>query len=196
MPRPGRKDDLVAAAIALFSAKGYHGTTVRDIALETGMLSGSLYAHIQSKEDLLFEIVLRAADQFMAAIGPIVASDRPAAAKLRDAMQAHLRVMAQGRDAAAIFMHEWKALAGARRSVIASKRREYERALGAIIRQGVAEGEFRAVDEKFARLLILSTVNWLYQWYDPDGPLGSDEVADRFLDLILRGLIRGGGGES
>jgi len=192
MPRPARRDEVVAAAVTLFSRKGYHGTTVRDIALESGMLSGSLYAHFESKEDLLYEIVLRAADQFMAAIGPVVGSAVPAAVKLKEAMAGHLRVMAASGGAAAIFMHEWKALTGERRAVIAERRRTYEGAFTAIIREGVATGELRPVDEKFARLLVLSAVNWLYQWYDPAGPLGPDEVAGQFADLILRGLKGGG----
>jgi AcrR family transcriptional regulator len=188
MPRQGRKDEVLAAAIVLFSRKGYNGTTVRDIAVESGMLSGSLYAHFDSKEDLLFAIVLRAADQFINGIGPIVAGDLPAAAKLRAAMRSHLRVMAESRAAAAIYLHEWKALTGERRTIIAEKRNAYEDGLAAIIRQGVATGEFGAVDAKFARLLVLSAVNWLYQWYDPAGPLGPDAVADKFADLLLHGL--------
>lgn len=188
MPKQGRKDEVLAAAIALFSRKGYHGTTVRDIADESGMLSGSLYAHYPSKEEMLFDIVQRAAEQFITGIAPIVGSDHPASAKLRAAMRSHLRVMAQSRDAAAIYLHEWKALTGARRTTIAEKRNAYEEGLANIIREGVATGEFRAVDAKFARLLVLSALNWLYQWYDPAGPLGPDAVADKFADLLLHGL--------
>jgi AcrR family transcriptional regulator len=193
MPRPGRKDDVVAAAITLFSRKGYHSTTVRDIAEESGMLSGSLYAHIASKEELLYQIVLQAAERFMAGITPIVSGPGTAAAKLRAAMGAHLQVMAGDRDAAAIFLHEWKALTGDRRALVAARRREYERQFAAIIGQGIAGGEFRAVEEKFARLLVLSAVNWLYEWYDPAGPLGPDELAGKFADLILQGLAKQGG---
>lgn len=196
MPRPGRKEEVVAAAVTLFSRKGYHGTTVRDIALESGMLSGSLYAHIDSKEDLLYEIVLGAADWFMAVMASVLKTPAPASTKLREAMKGHLRVMAESREAAAIFMHEWKALSPERRAVVAEKRRAYEGAFAEIIAQGVVAGEFRAVDAKFARLLVLSAVNWLYQWYDPSGPLGPDAVADRFADLIVHGLVKGkGGGE-
>lgn len=196
MPRPGRKGNVMEAAVSLFSRKGYHGTTVRDIAVESGMLSGSLYAHISSKEDLLFDIVLRAADQFMGALQPIV--DRPGSAseKLRAAMAAHLRVVSNSLEAATVFMHEWKALSEERRAVIAEKRNAYEDLLARIIRQGIESGEFRQVDEKFARLLVLSAVNWLYEWYNPAGPLGPEAVADKFAILLLQGLVSEGGGES
>jgi TetR/AcrR family transcriptional regulator, cholesterol catabolism regulator len=188
MPRPGRKSQILEAAVSLFSAKGYHGTTVRDIAEESGMLSGSLYAHINSKEDLLFEIVEQAAGQFLAAVGPIAAGPGPAAARLEAAMAAHSRIVAGSLPAATIFLHDWRSLEPERRGAIMAKRQEYEALFGRIICDGVERGEFRPVDDRFARLLVLSAVNWLYQWYSPEGPLGPDEIASRFAALILGGL--------
>lgn len=190
MARPGRKEQILEAAVNLFSTKGYHGTTVRDIADSSGILSGSLYAHINSKEDLLFAIVDRAADQFLGALAPIAAEPGPAAERLEAAMVAHIRVVAHSLPAATIFLHEWKALDHERRHLILAKRSEYEALLGKIIRDGVESGEFRAADEKFARLLFLSAGNWLYEWYNPDGQLGPDEIARRFTELMLHGLTR------
>jgi AcrR family transcriptional regulator len=194
VPRPGRKTDVLEAAVTLFSRKGYHGTTVRDIAVQSGMLSGSLYAHISSKEDLLFELVMNAASEFMGAVEPIVNGSESAATKLRRAMSAHLTVVAGSLEAATVFMHEWKALSPERLEAVAAKRSEYEQLFARILHEGVMSGQFRPVDEKFARLLILSAVNWLYEWYNPAGPLGPDAVADKFADLLLAGLCSEGGG--
>jgi AcrR family transcriptional regulator len=193
MPRPGRRDQVVEAAVMLFSRKGYHGTTVRDIAIASGMLSGSLYAHVTSKEDLLYEIVSTAAQQFLAALAPIVAGEGSATMKLRAAMVAHVNVVAGSQMGATVFLHEWKALSEPRLSEISAQRQAYESLLGEIIRQGMASGEFRVLDEKFARLLVLSAVNWLYEWYNRDGPLGPDAVADKYADLLLQGFMREGG---
>lgn len=179
---------MLEAAVSLFSRKGYHATTVRDIAVEVGMQSGSLYAHIATKEDLLYEIVMQAADQFIGAITPIADGPEPAAVKLRLAMAAHIRVVASSPEAATVFLHEWKALAPERRGAVAERRGAYEAQLGRIVQAGVASGEFRPVDESFVRLLVLSAVNWVYQWYKPGGPLGPDEVATRFHEIILRGI--------
>lgn len=191
MPRQGRREEMLAAAVALFSRKGYHATTVRDIADEVGMQSGSLYAHIASKEDLLDEIVRQAADRFMAAITPIADGPGPAGERLKLAMAAHIRVVAASPEAATVFLHEWKALSPERRAAVAERRAAYEEQLARIIRQGVAAGEFRPIDEQFVRLLVLSAVNWVYQWYRPGGPLAPDEVADRFHQIVLRGIISG-----
>lgn len=188
MPRPGRKEQILAAAAALFSDKGYHATTIRDIAQESGMLSGSLYAHISSKEDLLYEIIARAAEQFIGSVEPLVAGPESAEAKLRQALRSHVRVVAHSMDGARVFLHEWKALDPARREEIRRKRDQYEALWDRILQEGMASGEFRPVDLKFARLLVLSAANWVYHWYDPGGPLGPDEVADRFSELILHGL--------
>lgn len=179
---------MLAAAVALFSRKGYHATTVRDIADQVGMLSGSLYAHIATKEDLLYAIVMQAADRFMAAIAPIADGPGPAGARLKQAMAAHVRVVAASPEAATVFLHEWKALSPERRAAVAERRAAYEAQLARIIRQGVDSGEFREIDESFVRLLVLSAVNWVYQWYKPGGPLGPGEVAERFYAIVLRGI--------
>ena len=89
-----RKEQIYSTARSLFSERGYHATTVRDIARELNMQGGSLYAHIESKEDVLWEIVNRAAEQFLGAVEPIVASDKSPADKLRDMVRAHVQVVA------------------------------------------------------------------------------------------------------
>ncbi len=194
MARPGRKEQVLEASVTLFSRKGYHGTTVRDIAEEAGMLSGSLYAHISTKEDLLYEIVLGAADRFTAALQPIASGPGNATARLRQAMIAHIGVIASSRAASIVFMHEWQALSEERRAVIAARRDEHEALFTQIIRQGVESGEFyAALDQKFARLLVLSAVNWVYNWYDPAGPLAPEALADRFATLVLDGFTHRGG---
>jgi AcrR family transcriptional regulator len=188
MGRPTRKDLILEVAVRLFSERGFHGTTIREIAEAAGMLSGSLYAHIQTKEDLLYEVVMQAADRFMGAIAPLVSAELPAAEKLRQAMIAHAEVVAASRAHATVFMHEWKALSPDRRAEVAARRKAYEAQLGQILQEGVQRGEFYLIDERMARLLILSAVNWLYEWYDPTGPLTPADVAERYWRLVLDGL--------
>jgi AcrR family transcriptional regulator len=161
---------------------------VRDIAREMNMQAGSLYAHIESKEDVLWEIVDRAAGQFLAAAEPIVASGRPPAEKLRDMVRAHVGVVADNLPDATIFLHEWKFLGEERRASIAERRNRYENLYRQVLEEGIQSGDFAPADPKMAALLVLSAVNWLPQWYNPIGPLSPTEIADRFSELILRGL--------
>jgi AcrR family transcriptional regulator len=156
---------------------------MRDIGGATGMLAGSLYSHISSKEDLLHRIVLEAAHTFIEGLEAIRAEDLTPEDRLRKAMRAHVAVVAADVDAAWVFNHEWKALTGERREEIRRLRRRYERLWDGIVRELPG-----AADPRFARLLVLSAANWTYTWYRPDGPLSPDEVADRFTDLLLAGL--------
>jgi AcrR family transcriptional regulator len=180
---PARRDQILEEAARLFGRRGYHATSMRDIGDAAGILAGSLYAHISSKEDLLHEIVLRAANRFLAELEAITAEGLTPEDRLRRAMRAHVAVVASIVDAAWVFHHEWKALTGERREEIRRLRRRYERLWDEVVRDLPG-----SADPRFARLLVLSAANWTYTWYRPDGPLSPDEVADRFTDLLLAGL--------
>src|SRR5215210_9523270 len=121
-----RKEQIYSTARSLFSERGYHATTVRDIARELNMQGGSLYAHIVSKEDVLWEIVSRAAGQFLGAVEPIMQSDVSPAVKLREMVRAHVGVIADNLADATVFLHEWKFLGEERRALIAERRDRYE----------------------------------------------------------------------
>lgn len=194
--RIGRREKIMEKASQLFRTKGYHGTTIRDISEASGILSGSLYAHIKSKEDLLFEITDRGAELFLRSLRPVVMSDDDPVVKLRKGLVAHIRVITDNLEAATVFFHEWKALTEKRRRIIQEKRDEYEAMWSTLLAEGVKGGRFRLADEKFARLLILSVANGLYQWYNPKGDLSPEEVADRFTTILLSGFIGGEGGEN
>jgi AcrR family transcriptional regulator len=192
-----RKQEIYTTAGSLFSERGYHATSVRDIAKRLNLQGGSLYAHIESKEDVLWQIIQRAAGEFLDTVAPIAADPTPAAERLRRMVRAHVRVVTHHLDDATVFFHEWRFLSPDRRRQVAGQRDAYEAAFRRVVEDGIRAGEFRPVDPKLAALAALSTVNWVYQWYRPDGPLGPDQVADGFTDLILHGMLiddaRGGG---
>jgi TetR/AcrR family transcriptional regulator, cholesterol catabolism regulator len=178
-----RRELILDQAARLFGRRGYHATSMRDIGEATGVLAGSLYAHIASKEDLLHEIVVRAAGEFLGVVEAIRAEQLPPEERLRKALRAHVHVVADNLDAAWVFHHEWKALTGERRDDVRRLRRRYEEMWDDIVRDLPGAG-----DPRFARLLVLSAANWTYTWYRPQGPLSPEEVADRFTDLLLAGL--------
>jgi AcrR family transcriptional regulator len=190
LPRSSRSEQIADVATRLFSERGYHGTSMRDIAEGSGVRAASLYAHIARKEDLLYGIVSRAAERFMADVEAAATEATRPRDRLRAAMRAHVRVVAEDVRAARVFHHEWTALTGERRAEVVQLRDRYEEMWDGIVRELPA-----AAEPKMARLLVLSAANWVYTWYDPDGPLSPDEVADRYTDLLLRGLgARGGRG--
>jgi len=187
-----RRDALLHAAERLFSQRGYEATSVRDIAEAMNIKAGSLYAHMETKEDLLWEILTAAADRFFEAVEPIVASDLLPTEKLKRLIDAHVRVITDSASSAAVYMTEWRHLSEPRRSEFAARRDAYEEMVRGVVRDGIRAGEVADVDEKFATLLILSSMNWIYQWYRPDGPMTPEEIARKLTEMLFKGLRRAG----
>ncbi len=187
--RTGQRERIVAATGRLFRDKGYHGASMADIGKAVGLEKGSLYSHISSKQDVLRELVMRGATLFMAGIRQVAASDAPAPVKVREAMRAHLRVVAEQPALATVFLQEWRRLEGASLDEVNRLRADYESMWRDIVAAGVRDGLFRAdLDTRFAALLLLSAANWAYQWFDPQGALSADDVADKFTDIALEGM--------
>ncbi|HWG84227.1 MAG TPA: TetR/AcrR family transcriptional regulator [Deinococcales bacterium] len=185
-----RREQIYRAAGRLFSEVGYHATSMRDLAKALGVQGGSLYAHITSKEELLWEIVNRAADEFDAALAPVLELQGTPPERITAALEAHLEVVSRNLDWATVFFHEWKHLSAERLELVASRRDSVERVYRALLEEGVRQGHFRAdLDVKVAAVLLLSSANWAYHWFDPRGRLTAREVARSFANMILRGFL-------
>ncbi len=181
-----RRSQLTRAAARLFAEKGYHGTSVGDLAEALGVRKGSLYAHIASKADLLWEVASEGAAAFHAALDE-VPEEGPVVERIRAALRAHLRVVAEQLDVATVFVREWRYLEGERREAFVAERRRYEERFRALFREGREHGVLRpALDDGPAALLALSAANWAYTWLRPD--VDTDELADRFTALLLEGM--------
>src|ERR687887_2283729 len=162
-----RRSELTRQAARLFAQKGYHGTSIGDLADALGVQKGSLYAHIESKEDLLYETMREGAAAFHGGLDAIP-EQLPATEKLRLALRAHLRVVADQLEVATVFVQEWKYLEGGRREEIVAERRRYEERIRELFREGRELGALRSdLDEGVAALLILSAANWAYAWLRP-----------------------------
>jgi TetR/AcrR family transcriptional regulator, cholesterol catabolism regulator len=181
-----RRSELTREAARLFAEKGYHGTSIGDLAKAMGVQKGSLYAHIASKEDLLYETMREGADAFHGALDAIP-DDLPATEKIRLALRGHLRVVAEQLDVATVFMREWRYLEGERREEFLAERRRYEERFRALFREGQELGELRTdLDDATATLLTLSAANWAYTWLKPGRD--TDELADRFYLVLIDGI--------
>lgn len=185
-----RRDQIHRVACKLFRDNGFHGTSIRDIADGVGLLGGSLYNHITSKDDLLWEIVNAAAEQFFTALNPIVASEFGSLQKLRSAIIAHVGVIADDLDAAAVYTVEWRHLSPERRTAFTIRRNEYEQMFRGLVREAMHERYLTVQDETTATLFIFSTLNYMFTWFKLDGPLTAEDVGRVMSDYILEGLKR------
>jgi AcrR family transcriptional regulator len=189
--RTSRRADVVRAAARLFSERGYHGTSMQHLGDALGLQRGSLYAHIGSKEELLFDVIDEGAERFLERGQQAVGRSGTAAERLTALLVGHAETAAEHLDAATVFLNEWRYLSEDLRAAVQAKRDRYEAMVRSIVEDGVASGEFRAdADVRFASTLVLSAGNWLFSWYRPGGELGPTEIGQRFAELLTRGLAR------
>jgi TetR/AcrR family transcriptional regulator, cholesterol catabolism regulator len=187
---PSRRRAIEDVASGLFHERGYAATSVRDIARALDIRGASLYAHMTSKEDVLWSIVDRAASTFEAA------ADRAAAVttghsptdRLSALVRGHVEAIAADPQLASVFVSEWRHLSADRRAAILARRDGYEARFRDIILAGMASGDFTATDPALAATFILTAVNGLATWYRRDGRLTPGRVADHYADLAVRTL--------
>jgi AcrR family transcriptional regulator len=188
-----RRQAIEDVASDLFRERGYAATSIRDIARALSVQGASLYAHVTSKEDVLWGIVDRAATRFEAAAER---AEREAEARrpgdpveaVAALVRAHVEVLTGDVDEAGVFVHEWRALGPERRAAILARRDAYEARFRRRIDQGVAVGAFAMTDSGVAASTLLSALNGVATWYQPDGRLPAGRIADHLVDLSMRML--------
>lgn len=181
-----RKAELTREAARLFAERGFHGTSMGDLAEALGVQKGSLYSLTASKQELLFETMREGARAFHAALDA-VPEDAPAVERVRLALRGHLRVVAEQIDVATVFTREWRYLEDVHREEILAERRRYEERWRAIFREGVERGQLRTdLDAAAAVLLVLSAANWAYTWLTSGRD--TDALADQFTAILVDGI--------
>lgn len=180
------RDRLSEEAARLFAERGYHGTSIADLADALGIRKSSVYSHIGGKEDLLAEIALAGADAFHAALDAIP-GDLSAGERLERALRAHLAVVDRQLDVATVWLQEWRFLTGAPLERFLAERRRYEQRIRGLLQEGVRAGELRAdLDVEHATLAYLSLGNWAYTWMTHGTDV--DAVGAAFWSLLREGI--------
>ena len=181
-----RRAELARTAAHLFAERGYHGTSMGDLAEAMGVQKASLYSLTESKQQLLYDILRAGADAFHAALDR-VDEEAHAVERIRQALRGHLRVVAEQLDTATVFTREWRYLEGPYLDEFVAERRRYEERWRDLFREGVERGELRVdLRPSDAALLVLSAANWAYTWL-PAGA-DTDALADRFTAIVVDGI--------
>ncbi|GAB1448306.1 MAG: TetR/AcrR family transcriptional regulator [Bacteroidetes bacterium] len=187
-PSSGRREQIIQAAANLFCARGYEASSMRDIATTLNIEAASLYHHIKSKEEILETICFGMAETFLNGIREVNDIYFNAEERLRMAIQNHVRILTSNLSQSTVFLHEWRSLKGEKLIAFKQLRDQYEKGFRTIVQDGMNEDIFGEVDARFAVLSILSSVNWIAEWYREDGAMSSDEIASRISDFVLGGL--------
>jgi AcrR family transcriptional regulator len=177
------------AAARVFHERGYEQTSIQDIADDIGILKGSLYYYIDTKEDLLHEILWRVHEDALANIRRVEEIEGDALTKIRAFVTLHITFNMENLVRMGVFHHDFRSLSPERRQDIVEARDLYDKMLRELFREGQNEGVVCPdVNPKLATLATLGMCNWVYQWFRPGGPLKPAEVADQFADLVVAGV--------
>ncbi|ASS76959.1 TetR family transcriptional regulator [Tumebacillus algifaecis] len=181
-------EEIVLAAVKLFDKKGYHATSVQDIADAVGLQKGSLYHYISGKADLLLGVAQRAITEFNLRMERILASKESAQSKMKKALEMHLQLVTHDVQLSTVLLRESVALGENPQQVIQDATDQYLDLWTRLIEEGMAGGEFRPGNARMKALAVLGACNWVYRWYQEDGALTSEMVADIYADLFLDGI--------
>lgn len=184
-----RRGEVLDAAVRIFHAKGYDATSIQDIADEVGILKGSIYYYITSKEDVLFEILSDVHEEAFKAVQDALAVDGDPLQRIRAFVTTLAQFNADYPERMGIFLHDLRSLSEDRRNEIVRKRDRYDKMLRKMISEGQDQGLVCPdIDPKLATLAIMGMINTIYQWYRPTGRLRSKYIGSVYADLVTRAL--------
>jgi TetR/AcrR family transcriptional regulator, cholesterol catabolism regulator len=183
------RDDIIAGAGRRFATHGYHGTSMRDLGEDLGILGSSLYAHVGGKQELLVAVIERGAKFFEASAARALAADLPPDETLALLIAGHLDVVLDHRAEARTYVSETSFLDAGERAKVSVARDRYEGVFVDAIRRGVDLGVFdRARDPRVSAIYVLSILNTIDRWYDDAGRIDRHNLAADVHAFVRNGL--------
>jgi AcrR family transcriptional regulator len=193
MARPAngtdRRIEILKSAAAAFRRRGYHGASVDEIASALEMTKGNLYYYFRNKEEILYACHDYSLDVLLALMMDVQAGTARSDEKLRRLILAFVHLMLDELQGTALTL-DLQALSPSLERRIIAKRDRFDRGLREIIQQGIDDGLFRAGDPKMIGFAIMGAVNWITKWFDPAGPMTSEQIGQRFADYLVGGLLK------
>jgi AcrR family transcriptional regulator len=186
------EEEILAAAARIFREKGYHGASVRDIAESVGLLKGSLYHYIRSKEELLARLFEGALEDTVRELERIAAADARPSERLGEMVKAYALAVTANLDSVGLYLREWRSLPGPELTRLRARRRAMRALFEDVIAEGVRARELATSDPKIAALAILGMCNWIYEWYRPRGRLRPEQLASELAERAVRSVSRSG----
>lgn len=188
---PKTMEAIREAGLHLIYRHGYEAMSLRQLAAEVGLQVGSLYNHIRTKQDLLFDLVKAHMETLREHLDAAIDHPGDPATLLRDFITFHVTYHLQRRQEVFICFSELRSLEPANYQVIVEMRRAYELILVDILDRGVAEGVFDIADTSVAAYGILSMLTGVCTWFRADGRLSIEDVAAIYTTMVLKGVAAG-----
>lgn len=185
-----RREQILRAAIEAFHVKGYGQTSVRDLAEATGMSIAGMYHYFATKDDILFAILETSVDHLLAEVTAARDSAETPEARLRAMLAATVRIVVENRAEIRILIDNADKLAPERREAIRAKQRESALMVRAELERLQSDGRLKGLDLGVATFALNGMANWVYYWYDPEGPVSIEALADHLAEIFFRGILR------
>lgn len=188
-PSRARRQEIIDVAAEIFCEKGYEATSIQDIADAVGILKGSLYYYIETKEELLFAVIQEVHESALTNLERWQGTEGDALVQVRGFVESHVLHLAQNRVKVAVFFHDFRSLDGEHQAIILEERDLYDHALRRLVVAGQEQGVICPdIDAKLLSFGVLGLMNWLYQWFRPNGGFTPKGVATAFADFVVAGL--------
>ena len=184
------RDDILEAAAQVFRQKGFHGASMADIAEAVNLQKASLYHHVSSKQELLFELLDRALELLLERISPITRLDLPADERLCRMIREYLQILAENTDLSSVLLFEHRSLEGRQHARHIPNRDKFEALWREVLAEGVRSRRFACEDTALAARAVLGIMNWTITWYRPNGALTIEQISDQYANLLLNGLLK------
>lgn len=183
------RENILQAAALIFQEKGYHAASMQDIADAVDLKKGSLYHHVDSKQDILYALLDEALGMILERLEAVAAQDLSAREKIRLAMRAYFSFLAENPSLSSVLLLEYRSLEPERKKQHIPLRDQVDRIWQDMIEEGIASQEFAVPEPGLVSKALLGVLNWTITWYRKDGPLGAVEIADQFSNLFFAGLL-------
>jgi AcrR family transcriptional regulator len=185
------RQEMLRVAARLFQQQGYDATSMSDVAAALKLSKGGLYHHFQSKDEILFDLMTHALDITEARVIDPLRNIADPEQRLRTLIRLHVDLVMSGRDREiTVLLHENHPLPPSLRKQINARKKEYIHFVETLIAEvQQARRTTRAVSARAATFALLGMINWIYQWYKPEGALNAEQIAQQYTEIFFRGAF-------
>ena len=185
-----KSQELYRVIARLFACRGYHATSMREIAHELGMNKSSLYHYFTSKEDILFKLMNDAMDDALATLQEICVTDISPEEKLKKVLGFYTQYYAGDQERIILLVNEMNSLNDESRSLLTQKQRHYVQLIQSILKELAEHGKMKRIDPAIATFAFFGMVHYTVKWYHKDGPVPLDQLAQMFIEIFNTGILR------
>ena len=182
------KELILEAAAQIIRQKGFHATSMKDIADSVSLQKASLYHHVSNKQEILLLLLEQGLGMLTERLNKVLQTEEPADVKIRQAVLAFFEILSEHSDIVTVLLLEYRSLDSEFQTRHITSRDRYENLWRDLINDGIQSGLFRKCDPALTSRSLLGVMNWTITWYRPTGPLSVTQITDHVVDLFLNGL--------